>query len=129
MTRTLSELREIATSATPGPWEARVKARIDPGYYEGYAGAGPEHASYWEPGKDGRHVSGESKAERDGAFIAAFNPQVVLALLGCAKVLKDVRASVLELECRADEDCDHCQMIYHEIDPALKQLEAAGVRV
>lgn len=37
--------------------------------------------------------------------------------------LKQVRAAVDSGECRGDEDCDHCFIVYKMIDPILAVLE------
>lgn len=41
--------------------------------------------------------------------------------------LTGVRAMVNEQDCRGDEDCDHCMIVYHTIDPVLDP-EAIALR-
>lgn len=37
--------------------------------------------------------------------------------------LKEARSMANELECRADEDCDHCQLVHHVLDPVIAKAE------
>lgn len=42
------------------------------------------------------------------------------------EALEHVKALVNEQECRGDEDCDHCLIVYHVIEDALAKCEACG---
>ena len=72
----LAELRRLAEAATPGPWRT-----------EYLMGAGNDLLTAIIAGRatpDDLRVIGSTLAERDGQFIAAANPSVVLALLDAA---------------------------------------------
>jgi len=40
--------------------------------------------------------------------------------------LKELRTAIDQGECRADEDCDHCHLIYEIIDPVLAETPLPG---
>ena len=72
----LARLREIAEKATPGPWENGGSSVTN----------WHDHTFEMEWIPNGQDDEGEaegvnSNADADGAFIAAFNPQVALSLL------------------------------------------------
>ena len=72
----LAELRRMLDAATPGPWRT-----------EYLMGAGNDLLTAIIAGRatpDDLRVIGSTLAERDGQFIAAANPSVVLALLDAA---------------------------------------------
>ena len=69
----LAELRRLAEAATPGPWRT-----------EYLMGAGNDLLTAIIAGRatpDDLRVIGSTLAERDGKFVAAASPAVVLALL------------------------------------------------
>ena len=69
----MAELRRLAEAATPGPWRT-----------EYLMGAGNDLLTAIVAGRatpDDLRVIGSTLAERDGKFVAAANPSVVLALL------------------------------------------------
>ena len=111
MTRTLSELRGIATSATPGPWarDPTESSRCQ------VIACGNEVVIYHRYHE--RQVN--EQVVPNFKFIAAFNPTVVLALLDAVKALHEVyRLDVNEgLYPRGPA-------IAYE---AIKHLEGAGV--
>ena len=70
---TIAELRRLAEAATPGPWRT-----------EYLMGAGNDLLTAIIAGRatpDDLRVIGSTLAERDGKFVAAASPAVVLALL------------------------------------------------
>ena len=76
MTPEFAELRRLAEAATPGPWRT-----------EYLMGAGNDLLTAIIAGRatpDDLRVIGSTLAERDGKFIAAANPAVMLALLDAA---------------------------------------------
>ena len=73
LTPDLAELRRLAEAATPGPWRT-----------EYLMGAGNDLLTAIIAGRatpDDLRVIGSTLAERDGKFVAAASPAVVLALL------------------------------------------------
>ena len=79
----IAELRRLAEAATPGPWRT-----------EYLMGAGNDLLTAIIAGRatpDDLRVIGSTLAERDGKFVAAASPAVVLALLD---ELDELRAEV-----------------------------------
>jgi len=74
----LTELREIAEAATPGPWEVGITTFGDPN-------DGPTHSCVREAGSEWfDHVAaseGCDEADLNMAHIAAFDPPTVIALI------------------------------------------------
>ena len=100
-----AELRRLAEAATPGPWRT-----------EYLMGAGNDLLTAIVAGRatpDDLRVIGSTLAERDGKFIAAANPAVVLALLDAAAE-RDRLAAAIEharrvhtcAECAHRDGCD-----------------------
>lgn len=97
------KLRELAESATPGPWSTNAPSAtkvVDVGVvqgeedYEDYAFArGP--ATYRKVG-DAYNGPWRKQADQDAAFIAAANPQTVIALLDLVDKTVEI-ASLVEL--------------------------------
>ena len=91
----LAELRRLAEAATPGPWRT-----------EYLMGAGNDLLTAIVAGRatpDDLRVIGSTLAERDGKFIAAANPSVVLALLDAAAERDALAAKVERVRALADE--------------------------
>lgn len=98
----LDSLERAALTATPGPWECQIPAMT-----------GEWPTAKVKPLKiRGRLYGHPLLPIRDAAFIAAANPQVILELvarLRAAEALIDwAKANIPEMDCRSDEDCDHC---------------------
>lgn len=66
----LEELKRLAEAATPGPWESVARTNA---FWDIEA---PEQPGYAE-----KMIASVSRDEDNSAFIAAVNPQVVLALI------------------------------------------------
>ena len=84
----LAELRRLAEAATPGPWRT-----------EYLMGAGNDLLTAIIAGRatpDDLRVIGSTLAERDGKFVAAASPAVVLALLDDADALRAELAHMTE---------------------------------
>lgn len=47
--------------------------------------------------------------------------EIIRVLVGA---LKELAESLATMECRSDEDCDHCFMLHHLLEPALYEAEA-----
>lgn len=90
----LAELRRLAEAATPGPWRT-----------EYLMGAGNDLLTAIIAGRatpDDLRVIGSTLAERDGKFVAAASPAVVLALLDERDALAAKVERVWALHCRED---------------------------
>ena len=84
----VAELRRLAEAATPGPWRT-----------EYLMGAGNDLLTAIVAGRatpDDLRVIGSTLAERDGKFVAAASPAVVLALLDDADALRAELAHMTE---------------------------------
>ncbi len=86
----LDALKFIAQAATPGPWKSDVWNETD-GY--GWRATGPHHEDNIDPMGSEPGCPEERAAQRDAAHIAAFPPDVVLALIAkierLRKLLRD----------------------------------------
>jgi hypothetical protein len=51
-------------------------------------------------------------------------PKLALGLKRALEVLTDVQDMVNEQDCRGDEDCDHCVIVHHTLDPAMSEIHA-----
>lgn len=110
----LTELTEIAKNATPGPWQWQEGIEVAPIVV---TKNGPNRGTYvceTNSAKDGT-------AESDAKFIAAFNPQVCLALIAR---LQKAREHLLRIRTHGccvmhnDGGCPGC-----ESDNALKEID------
>jgi len=110
MTRTLSELREIAEKAVPGPWKAQAW---------GDGSNSEDCVNVTAP--ESEITLAEDVHFPEAAFIATFNPQVVLALLAVAVTLIEQCSCRVGPFSKQVTVCDGCT--------ARAQLEAAGVAV
>jgi hypothetical protein len=89
-----AKLRQLATRATPGPWEAQVWIETDGNEWRATGPGHEEHASDSgsEPGSPD-----EQAAQRDAAFIAAANPSAVIALLDQLAAMTRARDAACDL--------------------------------
>lgn len=74
MTDKYAELRRLAESATPGPWESVKRSEYDGSYY--FLIQTQEERNGWEIAEIRMDVPHDN-----AAFIAAANPSTILALL------------------------------------------------
>ncbi len=110
MTLDLDELKLIAQAATPGPWKSDVWIETD-GY--GWRATGPHHEDNIDPMGSETGCPEEQAAQRDAAHIAAFSPDVVLALI----------AEIQRL--RRFDDPQWLATLVAERDAALSRAESA----
>lgn len=91
----LTELREVAKAATPGPWEVGITTFGDPS-------DGPTHSCVREAGSKwfDRVAASEWCAEADlnMAHIAAFDPPTVLELIDEIERLRVESSRLLRLD-------------------------------
>jgi hypothetical protein len=111
----LLKLKERGIGATERPWRP---------YERGSGGIDREIEIRTATGGILFRSTSYGNMEIDGNFIVtaanSFDTLIDVAL-GLVKALEDARDYVDEQECRGDEDCDHCLVVHHTIDPALRQ--------
>ena len=88
----LNELRKTAEAATPGPWTHQPYG--DQNQNGDYFGG-------WLLDADGEYVVADA-SDRDGAFMAAANPETVLALLSRLEQAEQAVARVSEYHRREE---------------------------
>ncbi len=110
MTLDLDALKLIAQAATPGPWKSDVWIETD-GY--GWRATGPHHEDNIDPMGSEPGCPEERAAQRDAAHIAAFSPDVVIALI----------AEIQRL--RRFDDPQWLATLVAERDAALSRAESA----
>ncbi|EFI8487060.1 ead/Ea22-like family protein [Escherichia coli] len=127
-------LREIAKQATQGEWVAF----ISPGKYGTYAVHTPGDNHHGDivdwPGFDE-----QKNAENNARYIAAFNPEVVQALLDereaqskriaeleAREILLPERSSMLH---RTDFNEDYHTVMAYKVSEVIAAIRAAGIRI
>lgn len=95
----LDRLEQLATAATPGPWE--TGRQTDDGPFAMVDGGDDQiadcHRNHW----------GDRQCEANAAFIAALSPDVVLELIRWAKACQSAfgRYGVHQPRCRSEDKC------------------------
>ena len=119
---TLTELREIAERATQGEWT--FSASLDKRRHHVAALGGVVCAS--DPGDEER----TRRHHNDHEHIAAFNPQVALALLDCVTELKGALLYLESLGLTASKDEGEPEYhILRDFQRSIKKLKEAGVTI
>lgn len=96
----VAELRRLAESATPGPWEAF--GAVDGRRCERWLGVTTDMRAT-ESARAGDVFAAQDCTRQDVLFIAAANPAVVLALLDAAAERDALAAKVERVRALADE--------------------------
>jgi hypothetical protein len=114
VTMTDADLRAIAEAATPGPWNAYDNRDLNDAVWIG--------TEMFHTHAEARRGSDDvpDRVLEDGAFIAAFNPQTVLALLARVEAAEEkARVAIVEMSKWAREA--------GEASVRLAMSEAAGI--
>ena len=117
-TTRIQEIEARLAAASKGPWKHYINhtqigdcAHVDMGYKEWLRNADAELVA--NSHSDIRFLLDELKRREEQVRVMK-------------NVLGNVRSMVDEYECRGDEDCDHCLIVHHTIDPALAAVEGLG---
>lgn len=114
MTLDLEDLQRKAEAATPGPWDHETK-KFSEAIYTPHR-SGPSISISWGAGSRNSPIWGTpERAKADAAFIAAANPEAVLALIA---ELKQMRGEVQSLR----ESRDNLDRCLREKDAAMNVL-------
>jgi Ead/Ea22-like protein len=100
-----AKLRALALSATPGDWRTSINASTVYVETTQAANDGTLYGSIvWIPEDEDDRLSDDARAQ--AAFIAAANPQAVIALLDALAAMTAARDEACELADRFDEGYD-----------------------
>jgi hypothetical protein len=116
VTDTLSRLRGLAEKATPGPWTVHIAGQR--GYYTIEIPESADHErKHMDEPTDGHSVTGPM---RD--YIAALDPQTVLAMIDCIAAADAMRERSVAEHDGISLDCVKCKAV-RDYDAARAALE------
>lgn len=113
MTVDTEELKRLAEATTPGPWKHYTQT------HGGLTvvGAGPTTLETDVAVCDSRGLTKAQNAN-NGAFIAAANPAVILALLERVRRLEEaLNAHIATHGCQSHDDCSVCHDAVRALEP------------
>lgn len=108
----IEKLKQKALAATPGPWWQEGPLSPEETGTPGGLPAAVIHVEDCEDGETERTVITEYVSEKDAAFIAAADPETVMALIGALEVERAAVEVLAEIAERCQADSRGCEFCY-----------------